>query len=87
MYEFQFIFFLCSTGLHRYVFLLFKQPGKLEFAGLPQLTNRSMDKRNNQKVRDFASKYNLGKPIAGNFYFAEFDDYVPLLYKQLSGET
>lgn len=28
--------------------------------------------------------YNL-KPIAGNFYQAQFDDYVPILQKQLSG--
>ena len=38
------------------------------------------------KIRDFAKKYNLGEPIAGNFYQAEWDDYVPKLYEQLSGE-
>ena len=38
------------------------------------------------KIRDFAKKYNLGEPVAGNFYQAEWDDYVPKLYEQLSGE-
>ena len=76
-----------GSGLHRYVFVLFKQPmGKQIFEGLPKLTNRSMDGRPNHKIRDFAAKYNLGDPIAANFYKAEYDNYVPLLYKQLSGQ-
>lgn len=71
-----------GTGLHRYVFLLYKQPGKLTFDE-PRLTNRSGDNRANFAIRKFAKKYNLGAPIAGNLYQAEFDDYVPILYKQL----
>nr|XP_003705916.2 PREDICTED: 54S ribosomal protein L35, mitochondrial-like isoform X2 [Megachile rotundata] len=71
-----------GTGLHRYVFLLYKQPSKLTFDE-PRLTNRSGDKRGNFSIRKFAKKYNLGQPIAGNLYQAEFDDYVPILYKQL----
>ncbi|XP_029053248.1 protein D2-like isoform X1 [Osmia bicornis bicornis] len=71
-----------GTGLHRYVFLLYKQPGKLTFDE-PRLTNRSADKRENFSIRKFAKKYKLGDPIAGNMYQAEFDDYVPILYKQL----
>jgi hypothetical protein len=31
----------------------------------------------------FALKYNLGTPIAGNFYQAQYDDYVPTVHKQL----
>lgn len=38
------------------------------------------------KIREFAKKYLLGEPLAGNFYQAMYDDYVPTLYKQLSGE-
>lgn len=34
-------------------------------------------------IAKFALKYNLGNPVAGNFYEAQYDDYVPLLYKQL----
>ncbi|CAK9824842.1 Phosphatidylethanolamine-binding protein homolog F40A3.3 [Anthophora retusa] len=71
-----------DTGLHRYVFLLYKQPAKLTFDE-PRLTNRSADNRGKFSIRKFAAKYKLGDPIAGNMYQAEFDDYVPLLYKQL----
>ncbi|KAK7571218.1 hypothetical protein V9T40_014822 [Parthenolecanium corni] len=71
-----------DTGLHRYVFLVYKQPGILTFDE-PRLTNRSADNRAKFKIADFAKKYNLGNPIAGNFYQAQYDDYVPKLYKQL----
>uniref|UniRef100_A0A4D5R8Y4 Phosphatidylethanolamine-binding protein 1 n=1 Tax=Scolopendra viridis TaxID=118503 RepID=A0A4D5R8Y4_SCOVI len=73
-----------GTGLHRYVYLVFKQPDKLK-CNEPRLTNRSGDKRGNFKIKDFAKKYNLGNPIAGNLYQAEWDDYVPKLYEQLKG--
>lgn len=71
-----------GTGLHRYVFLIFKQPGKLTFDE-PRLTNVSADNRGCFKIQKFAEKYNLGDPLYGNFYQAEYDDYVPILYKQL----
>lgn len=79
--------FFFSTGLHRYVFVVFKQPsGKQDFPGLSKLTNTSGEGRKSWKLRDVANKYNLGAPVAGNFYQAEFDDYVPKLYEQLSGK-
>jgi phosphatidylethanolamine-binding protein len=31
----------------------------------------------------FTNKYMLGDPVAGNFYIAEYDDYVPTLNAQL----
>lgn len=74
-----------ETGLHRYVFLIYKQSGKLTFDE-PRLTNYSGDNRGCFKIAAFSQKYKLGNPIAGNFYQAEFDDYVPLLYKQLEGK-
>jgi len=73
-----------GTGLHRYVFLVYKQPSKLVF-NEKKLTNKSGENRGAFKIREFAKKYNLGEPIAGNFYQAEFDDYVPKLYEQLKG--
>ncbi|XP_011707284.1 PREDICTED: protein D2-like isoform X2 [Wasmannia auropunctata] len=73
-----------GTGLHRYVFLLYKQPGKLTFDE-KRLTNRSGNNRGKFSIKSFAKKYKLGDPIAGNMYQAEFDDYVPILYKQLEG--
>lgn len=74
-----------GTGLHRYVFLVYKQPGPLS-TDEKRMTNRSGEGRGSLKIRDFAKKYNLGNPIAGNFYQAQWDDYVPKLYEQLSGD-
>lgn len=71
-----------GTGLHRYVLLVYKQPGKLSF-GEKKLTNRSGDGRGKFSIRNFANKYKLGDPIAGNFFQAQWDNYVPTLYKQL----
>ncbi|XP_073817246.1 protein D3-like [Musca autumnalis] len=74
-----------GTGLHRYVFLLYKQPGKLEFDEA-RVGNNSRQDRPKFKAAAFAEKYNLGSPIAGNFYQAQWDEYVPILHKQLSGQ-
>lgn len=71
-----------DTGLHRYVLLVYKQKCKLEFDE-PELTDTSADGRGGFKIADFAKKYDLGEPIAGNFFQAEWDDYVPQLYEKL----
>ncbi|XP_030748352.1 protein D3-like isoform X2 [Sitophilus oryzae] len=70
-----------GTGLHRYVFLVFQQNGKIAFDE-PRLPNNSGDKRGCFSIAKFAEKYKL-ELIAGNFYQAQYDDYVPILYKQL----
>lgn len=73
-----------GSGLHRYVFLLFKQAdGKQKF-DFPVVTNRSREGRLQTKTRQLVADYNL-KLVAGNFYFAQFDDYVPILHAQLGG--
>ncbi|XP_001355892.2 phosphatidylethanolamine-binding protein 1 [Drosophila pseudoobscura] len=71
-----------DTGLHRYVFLIYEQKCKLDFDE-KRLPNNSGDGRGGFKISKFAEKYNLGDPVAGNLYQAEYDDYVPILYKQL----
>lgn len=71
-----------GSGLHRYVFVIYKQPGKIDFKE-QRLSNTSGQKRGEFSVKKFADKYNLGQPIAGNFYQAQWDNYVPTLYKQL----
>ncbi|KAJ8711434.1 hypothetical protein PYW07_008676 [Mythimna separata] len=73
-----------DTGLHRYVLLVYEQPDRMRF-NETRLSNRSMANRTLFSVSKFAKKYNLGDPIAGNFYRAAYDDYVPKLYRQLSG--
>lgn len=67
-----------GTGLHRYIFLVYKQPERLE----PEeavISKTSRNGRLNFKIRDYAKKYNLGEPIAANYYQAQYDDYVPIL--------
>merc|ERR1711994_360714 len=64
-----------GTGLHRYVFLVYKQPSKLPFDGVPRL-GLTPDQRPNHKAAEFAAKHGL-QLIAGNYYQAEYDDYVP----------
>ncbi|GLV45036.1 uncharacterized protein CBL_14391 [Carabus blaptoides fortunei] len=71
-----------GTGLHRYVFLVYKQPAKIDFK-VDRLTNTSSEKRALFSIRKFAFRHKLGHPIAANFYHAQWDDYVPILYKQL----
>lgn len=71
-----------GTGLHRYVVLLYKQPGKISFTE-PRLTNRSTEGRRMFSVKKFALKYNLGDPVAVNVFQAKWDEYVPKLHQQL----
>ncbi|XP_028144794.2 phosphatidylethanolamine-binding protein homolog F40A3.3 [Diabrotica virgifera virgifera] len=66
--------------LYTYVFLVYKQKGKLNFDE-PKLTKKSAD-RGGFCHRKFSEKYNLGQPIAANFFQAQYDDYVPIFYKQ-----
>ncbi|KAG9508572.1 Phosphatidylethanolamine-binding protein-like F40A3.3, partial [Fragariocoptes setiger] len=70
-----------GTGLHRYVFLVYKQNGTV--TSDMRLTNTSADGRGKFSIRNFAKSHNLGEPVAVNFYQAQWDDYVPKLYKQL----
>lgn len=71
-----------GSGLHRYVFLVFKQPKKLTFTEgkLSKTTGKGREKFS---TKNFVKKYGLGSPIAGNMFQAKYDDYVPKLYAQL----
>nr|ACO10999.1 D1 [Caligus rogercresseyi] len=53
-----------GTGPHRYIFLLFEQPGSVSLGGV------SNSNRARFNVGDFAGSNQLGL-IAGNFFFAE----------------
>lgn len=39
----------------------------------------------NTCTTEFASENNLGDPMAGNIFQAQYDDYVPILQAQLAG--
>lgn len=71
-----------KTGKHRYVYLVYKQSSKLSDSEHGKL-GISANRRNNYNAADFAKKHGLGEPQFGNFYEAEFDDYVPKLYEKL----
>ncbi|XP_058467297.1 protein D3-like [Malaya genurostris] len=76
-----------GSGLHRYVFLIYKQNGKIDLSDAPRTSNRSRNNRLNFQHKDYVTKYALGELIAGNFYQAQFDQYVPTLHAQLSSGT
>lgn len=74
-----------GSGLHRYIFLAYQQARKCEAIELP--TFHRANERPNWSVSAFLEKLNKCTGaltlIAGNFYEAEWDDYVPILYKSL----
>lgn len=70
-----------GTELHRYVFLLYRQPKKLTF---DETYHSDTDaQRGTFSAEAFAKKYSLGKPFAGNFFLAQYDDSVPAAHKKL----
>ena len=71
-----------GSGLHRYVLLVYRQPAAIEVDPSLQQTFRQLMGRFSWKVEQFARNNNLGDPVAGNLFQAEYDDYVPALYAQ-----
>lgn len=74
-----------GTGLHRYVWLVYEQPGPIKCEEAV-LTNRSGENRGQFSAASFRAKYKLGTPVAGTCYQAQWDEYVPKLYEQLAGK-
>ena len=60
---------------------VFKQPGRISVE--EPIQGLSTEGRGGTNTQDFATKYDLGNPVAGNFFQAEWDDYVPQLYKKI----
>lgn len=74
-----------GTGYHRYVFLLFhQQDGKINFDS-PYVSDHSSLNRASTSTKKLIDAYNL-KVVEGNFYEAQYDDYVPTLHAQLAGK-
>ena len=71
-----------DTGLHRYVFIVYQQNGEIN--PTEEHLKLNANGRGGFKIETWRKKYNLSDPVAVNFYQAEYDDYVPLLYKKLS---
>lgn len=73
-----------ETGLHRYVLLVYKQPGKLTVDESLRKTKNQANGREKWSVQKFAEQHGLGTPVAGNLFQAQWDEYVPQLYKQFT---
>ncbi|CEF67634.1 Phosphatidylethanolamine-binding protein 1 [Strongyloides ratti] len=71
-----------GTSLHRYIFLLYKQKQKINTSNEIKAPSTSRDGRLKWNVKEFSKKYDLEGPIYGNFYQAQYDDYVPILQAQ-----
>ncbi|XP_055714883.1 protein D3-like [Phlebotomus papatasi] len=75
-----------DTDFHRFVFLLFRQPfGKIDFSPEGKTSMTDQEGRRLFSIRNFAEKYSL-EIYAGNFFQAQYDDYVPILIAQLHPE-
>ncbi|XP_026333145.1 protein D2-like [Hyposmocoma kahamanoa] len=63
-----------NTGLHRYVILVYKQPGRINFNEL-YLDDTNPSKRANFSIAKFARKSNLQvPPVAGDFFMAQYEN-------------
>lgn len=71
-----------DSRFHRYVINVYQQPGMITFNEKPT-TYLTIVKRVKFNSRKFAAKYNLGDPLLGNMFEAQYDDYVPLFYKKI----
>ncbi|KAF0991114.1 hypothetical protein HZS_4891 [Henneguya salminicola] len=71
-----------GTGLHRYIFLVFEQPGHIPAKEKKHSSTDTSD-RPNQKSMAISKKYSLGHPKFINVFQAKYDDYVPKLYQKL----
>jgi len=69
-----------GTGLHRYVYVLYKQAGQVDFSKAGQKSKHQANGRGGFKIRDFAKEYHLGSPIAANWFQAQWDETVPKVY-------
>jgi len=69
--------------LHRYVFLVYKQNAKHSFDSTPKIENNTAVNRRHFSAKKFASENSFGTLVAANFYQAEWDEYVPVLRKQV----
>lgn len=75
-----------DSGLHRYVFLLFKQTKGKQTFDLPSVSKNAIEGRVSTKTRALITANHL-KLVAGNFFLAQYDDYVPILMAQLKHVT
>ncbi|XP_055623461.1 protein D3-like [Toxorhynchites rutilus septentrionalis] len=76
-----------GTGYHRYIFLLYQQQCRNDYSEVPRVSGKNRTPRLRFSVREFAYRYSLGHPIAGNFFVAQFDEYVPVIISQFPASS
>nr|XP_018915365.1 PREDICTED: protein D1-like [Bemisia tabaci]XP_018915366.1 PREDICTED: protein D1-like [Bemisia tabaci]XP_018915367.1 PREDICTED: protein D1-like [Bemisia tabaci] len=61
-----------KSGMHRYIFAVFEQRGRIEYNGtrIAAQTHRLSLDRIHFHIRDFSAQYKLGDPIAVNFFLS-----------------
>ncbi|XP_054752563.2 protein D3-like [Lytechinus pictus] len=74
-----------GTGLHRYCFLIYKQPPGFKPAEPYRARNR--ERRYKFCLKRYAAENDLGDPVAGNFFQAQYDDWVPKQKAELEAAT
>lgn len=72
-----------DSGLHRYIFLVYKQTAKIDHLPFAKSTNVGLDGRIGFNPRTFVTDNHLSAaPVAGNFFKAKWDEYVNIMQAQ-----
>ncbi|KAL1501886.1 hypothetical protein ABEB36_007126 [Hypothenemus hampei] len=71
-----------NTPLHRYTYMIYKQPRRINFSE-PKIPATSYQNREGFSMRRFAEKYQLGQPIAGNYFKCRYDRSVPNILERI----
>ena len=76
-----------SSGIMKlhitHICTVYKQPNRFENFGEATI-GWTVDGRAGWRAQQFADRYYLGDPVAGNFYLACWDEYVPVLDRELN---
>ena len=76
-----------SSGIMKFhithICTVYKQPNRFENFGEATI-GWTVDGRAGWRAQQFADRYYLGDPVAGNFYLARWDEYVPVLDRELN---
>lgn len=63
-----------KSGLHRYVYQIYKQQRKMIFP-YPHVNARQIHYRRCFRSMEFSTKYKLGNPVATNIFLADYDGH------------
>ncbi|VVC35369.1 Phosphatidylethanolamine-binding protein [Cinara cedri] len=77
-----------GSGLHRCVFMVFEQEnGEFDLTNVKGTDNRTIEGRELFSTNNFVIQNDLIMlPLAGNFFMAQYDDYVPSIYERFGIE-